>query len=200
MNARAVCRISISGGGHADREPGRRATVARPAWHKGRGTRLEGSFRADEVATSLPAGPPRRRPQAQGRARPGRSARPDLTARAESSVDGAGPGRQASGTCPPARDPAAAQELGRSLPAATARDSRWPPGLPRPPGHPRPPRTITRPGAPGRGTGRCLPRQAGRPVTRQADRQTRPARVPAGPGEAGRAGQRRNIPAGVNRD
>jgi len=29
----------------------------RLAWHEGRGARLEGSFRADEVATSFPAGP-----------------------------------------------------------------------------------------------------------------------------------------------
>jgi hypothetical protein len=136
----------------------------------------------------------RRRPQAQGRTRPGQSARPDLTARDKSSVDGACPGRQASGTCPPARDPAMAEELGRSLSAATARGSRWPPG------QPRPPRTITWPGAPGRWTGRCLPRQAGRTITRQVPWQARPAGPPAGPGGAGGAGQRRNIPAGANRD
>ncbi|MGH3286548.1 MAG: hypothetical protein ACRDPD_18020, partial [Streptosporangiaceae bacterium] len=108
---------------------------------------------------------PRRRPHAAGRAWPGRSVRPDLTTRAEQSVDGTGPGRQASATCPPARYPATAEAAGRSAPAATARDLR------RPRGQPRLPRDTTRPGVSGRGAGRWLPRQAGRTVTRQAGRQ-----------------------------
>ena len=135
----------------------------------------------------------RHRPQT-GRAWPGPSVRPDLTARAEASVDGTGPGRQASGTCPPTGDPATAETVGRSTPAATARDPRWPTG------HASLSPGNTRPGASGRRAGRCLPRQAGRPIGRQAGRQPRPAGAPAGPGGARRAGQRRNIPAGVNRD
>jgi hypothetical protein len=115
---------------------------------------------------------------------------PDLTARAEPSMDAADPGRQASGTCPPVRYPAAAEAAGRSAPTATAREPRRPPGRPRLPGG------TTPPGAPGSGAGRCLPRQGGRPVTRQAARQPRPAGAPAGPAGAGGAGQRRNIPAG----
>ena len=56
-------------------------------------------------------------------ARPaGAGGRPDLTARAESSVDAAGPGWQASRACPPVRYPATAEVGGRSAPQAAARD------------------------------------------------------------------------------
>jgi hypothetical protein len=51
-----------------------------------------------------------------------------------------------------------------------------------------------------RAVSRCSPRQVGRMVARQSARQARPAGAPAGPDTAGRPGQRRNIPAVVNRD
>lgn len=188
MNVRAVYRISLV------RALTRAGGSGPLAWHEGRGARLEGSFRADEVVASFPAGPVEAQAAGvgPGAAWPGRAA--GLDGLSESSVDGAGPGRQASGTRPPARDRATAEAPCRSTPAATARDSRWPPG------HPRPPRTITRPGAPGGRVGRCLPRQTGRTVTRQVARQPRPAGVPAAPGGAVGAGQRRNVPSGVIRD
>ena len=47
---------------------------------------------------------------------------------------------------------------------------------------------------------RCSPRQTGRTAGRQPARQARPAGAPAGPDTAGRAGQRRNVPAAVIRD
>jgi hypothetical protein len=46
----------------------------------------------------------------------------------------------------------------------------------------------------------CLPRQPGRTVTRQMGRLSRPAEASGDPGEAGSAGQRRNVPAGAIRD
>jgi hypothetical protein len=221
VKMRAVCRISVSAGGRV--LPGSRCPACRSragaagrattrprlaglrlirglAWgHKAGGQpgrarvargagapRLEGSFRDMRWWHRFLS---RRRPQAQGRACPGRSVRPDLTARAKPSVDAAGPGRQASGTCSPAEYPATA-DAGGSAPTTTARDLR------RPPGHPCLPRGITRPGGLGGRVGRCLPRQAGRTVTRQAARQPRPAGAPAGPDQAAGAGQWRNVPGG----
>ncbi len=68
------------------------------AWHEGRGTRLEGSFRADEVVASFPAGPVAAQAAGAGPggAWPGRAAGLDGSRRVERGW--AGPGRQASGT------------------------------------------------------------------------------------------------------
>ncbi len=108
-----------------------------------------------------------------GRAWLGQSVRPDLTAGAEPSVDAAGPGRQASATCPPAGYPAAAEAGGRSAPTATAPDPRWPQG------RPRPPSGSTRPHAPGRGpAGVCPGRQAGRLPGRRAGSLDLPGHLP----------------------
>jgi hypothetical protein len=162
-----------------------------PARPRSRGTRAgasgrKGALRLMRWWHHFPPAGSRCRPQAQVRDWPGRIVRPDLTARAEQSVDAAGPGRQASATCPSARHPATAEAAGRPAPAATARDLRWPPD------HPRPLHGTPRPGD----RGRCLPRQAGRTVTRQAGRQPRRAGAPAGPDQAAGAGQRRNVPGG----
>jgi hypothetical protein len=67
----------------------------------------------------------------------------DLTVCAESSVDAAGPGRQAIWACPPVRYPATAEVGGRSV-AQAARGPRSPLGLGEP-GY------LTRPAAPGEG-------------------------------------------------
>ena len=137
-------------------------------------------------------------------ARPGQRVLPDLTARAESSVDAAGPGRQASRTCPSAR-PARGGPGGRCAPSATARDPhlyRHPPlyrrlARPRPahPGAPlRRPAGCRRRTGGGRDTGlTARPEQSGggsgrtdrdRPPARTA-RSTAPA-TPAGEPEAPR--------------
>ena len=120
--------------------------------------------------------------------------RPDSTGRAQPSVDGARPGRQASGTRPSARALAPVGTRGGSTLAATARDPCRPPGRPPSPGG------LARRRAPRAGSAWCLPRQADRTVPRQMGRPPRSAGAPAGPGRAGRAVQRRNVPAGGNRD
>ena len=81
-------------------------------------------------------------------------ARPDLTRRAESSVDAAGPGRKASRTSRSARKTAFVARYGRSAPSAAARD-------PRRPRHPRPAR-----------------RPKPRPARRRHGDQQQPARRP----------------------
>ena len=63
----------------------------------------------------------------------------DLTPRAETGVDAAGPGRQASRTCPRHRDPATCDAGGGSAPSVTARDPHRPgrrPAAPTPGGIP----------------------------------------------------------------
>ena len=184
VNLRAVFPISVSAGGVTGRagctRPARHQSRGHPGWKGGSGL-MRCRYRF------LLAGS-RRRPQALGRAQP------DLTAGGEPGVDAAGPGRQASTTCPPVCYLATPQAAGRSAPTTTARDHRWPPGRPRLPSR------LARPGVPGGCAGRCLPRQAGRTVTRQVAWPPRPAGAPAGRGEAVGAGQRRNVPAGVNRD
>jgi hypothetical protein len=60
--------------------------------------------------------------------------------------------------------------------------------------------SLTGRALPSGGVSRCSPRQAGRTVARQMGRLARPAGPPADPDRAVRAGQRRNIPAGQNRD
>jgi hypothetical protein len=92
----------------------------------------------------------------RGRPRAEDRARPDLTARGEPSVDAAGPGRQASKTCPPTRYPATAEATGRSTPTTTARDLRWPPGHP-------PSAVPYRPARWSRRAGRAVFALAGRP-------------------------------------
>jgi hypothetical protein len=62
------------------------------------------------------------RPRSSGRVGPAIADPRDLTPHAETSVDAAGPGRQASRTCPRYRDSATGDAGGGSVPPATARD------------------------------------------------------------------------------
>ena len=141
----------------AGRRPGRdRATAGRgpvnpegPAWCYRAGGPVRSGRRGTRAGAPRPEGGSvlmrwwRRvllaRSRAAGRAWPSRRLRPDLTAEAEPSVDAAGPGRQASATCLPARHPATAEARGRSTPTATAPD---PAG--------RQAARVRRPAAPGR--------------------------------------------------
>ena len=107
-----------------------------------------------------------------GRAWPGQSVRPDLTVGTEPSVDAAGPGRQASATCPPAGYPAAAEAGGGSAPTATAPDPRWPQGVPRPAA----PGRVPPAGGP---AGVCPGRQAGRLPGSRAGSLDLPGHLPA---------------------
>jgi len=90
---------------------------------------------ADDDRRSAPCRVSSPAPLAPGR----RGRRPslglDLTAQAKWSVDGAGPGRQASRACPPAHDRAPREGGGRPAPSAAARD----PGRTRHPPHPAAP-------------------------------------------------------------
>ena len=125
---------------YGDRSP------ARAGWRAGSGCAAGDRRRAPSTLCSRPGVKPglvprpgRVRPQkAAGHARhPAGAGRhggpPDLTPRAEPGVDTAGPGWQASQTCPPARDPAPGEGGGRSAPEAAIRDprhSRRPPRAP----------------------------------------------------------------------
>ena len=166
-----AARRGIAAAGYPRSAPGR---VSSPA----------GSPAPDRVRSQEAAGQARHR---AGAGRPGGP--PDLTPRAEPGVDAAGPGWQASRTCPPARDPAPGEGGGRSAPEAAIRDPRRSRRPPRAPGR------GPRPGTPGG-------RRPGAAGTRGSSCPASPRPDPAARGRRAAAARARgglDSPAGAER-
>ena len=129
---RTACRPRHAG--RRVKPPRERARPPRTAAHRAALVSAPAGGPTGRVAATDPGpgSPPARMPSLAAPIRAASAEAGDLTSRPETAVDAAGPGRQASRTRPPARDPVTGEGGSGSAPSATARNPRYLRGSPRP--------------------------------------------------------------------